>query len=168
MRATQTLLFAGVLALSACSVPPFKEYAYPAWGFAVAFRGPPKVTDIPATADGKGRHGFLVESVLAGRDDLVNVVDGTGSPKTEDQALNDAPNNLAKSVGGTLGPITYAATGKVMGREFLINRAGRPSARARVFVSHQHLYEVISQSSLGPDDPDSTMFLDLFHLLPGP
>jgi hypothetical protein len=155
-----------VVGLSACSVPPMKEYAWPAWGFAVSFRGAPKQTDIPGTADGKGRHGFLIESSLAGRDDLVNVIDGTGSPKSEDQALTDAPGNIAKAAGATLGPITYAGSGAVVGREFLLTKPGRPAARARVFVFHQHLYELISQSALGPEDPESAAFLDSFRLLP--
>ncbi|HEY2177609.1 MAG TPA: hypothetical protein VGH15_03440, partial [Caulobacteraceae bacterium] len=131
-----------VLGLSACSVPAMKEYAWPAWDFAVSFRGPPKETDIPATADGAGRHSFLVQSNLAGRDDLVIVIDGTGSPRSEDQALTDAPGNIAKAAGATLGPITYAGTGAVVGREFLLSKPGRPAARARVFVFHQHLYEL--------------------------
>ncbi|HEX4197522.1 MAG TPA: hypothetical protein VHZ26_08770 [Caulobacteraceae bacterium] len=162
------LLFAGALvALSACTPPPaLKEYAYPAWGFAVSFRAPPQATDYPGSADGAKAHTFLVESVLAGRDNLVNVIDGSGSSKSEDQALSDAPGALASDVGGTLGPITYAATGAVTGREFLLSRPNKPTARVRVFVSNKHLYELISQSSLGPDDPETTSFLDSFRLLP--
>ena len=155
-----------VLAASACkSPPPLKEYVYPSWGFAVSFRAPPKETDYPASADGTSAHTFLVESSLAGRDVLVNVIDGSGSPKSDDQALSDAPAALARYVGGTLGPLTYAATGKVMGREFLLNRPGRPAARVRVFVANKHLYEIIAQSALGPDDPETSDFLASFRLL---
>src|ERR1700722_14959861 len=149
-------------------VPPLKEYAYPSWGFAVSFRGAPKETDYPASADGTKAHTFLVESALAGRDELVNVIDGSGSSKSEDQALSDAPATLASSVGGTLGPITYAATGKVIGREFLLNRQGRPPARVRVFVANKHLYEIIAQSPLGPDDREIADFLASFRLLDAP
>jgi hypothetical protein len=152
------------LAAFACA-PPAKEYAYPGWGFAVSFRAPPKETDYPASPDGTKRHTFLVEAAVAGGDELVSVVDGTGSPKSEDQALDDAPQALAAYVGGTLGPITYAASGKVMGREFLLTRPGRPTSRVRVFVAKQHLYELIAQSALGPDDPETTTFLDSFRLL---
>ena len=152
--------------LAACSSPPpLKEYAYPGWGYAASFRATPKETDYPASPDGAKRHTFLVESSLAGRDDLVNVVDGSGSTKSEDQALSDAPAALASYVGGTLGPITYVATGKVVGREFLLNRPGRPAARVRVFVANQHLYEIIAQSALGPDDPETSSFLGSFRLL---
>ena len=158
----------GSVALAACKAPPpWKEYAYPAWGFAVSFRGAPKETDYPASADGKSRHTFLVESVLAGRDDLVNVIDGSGSTKSDDEALADAPATLAAAAGGTLGPIAYAATGKVIGREFLLNRPGRPASRVRIFVANQHLYEVISESALGPDDPETTSFFASFRLLGG-
>jgi hypothetical protein len=164
---TTLLLVATIVALSACSAPPpLTEHAYPAWGFAVSFRGPPKETDYPASADGTKAHTFLAESSLAGRDDLVNVIDGSGSNKSDDRALADAPAALASYVGGTLGPVTYAATAAgVMGRDFLINRPGRPAARARVFVANKRLYEVIGQSVLGPDDPENDAFLSSFRLL---
>ena len=166
MRIVRTVVLTlAMSAVWACRpVPPLKEYAYPSWGFAVSFRGAPKETDYPASSDGTKAHTFLVESSLAGRDELVNVIDGSGSSKSEDQALSDAPATLASDVGGTLGPITYAATGKVIGREFLLNRQGRPPAHVRVFVANKHLYELIAQSPLGPDDPEITDFLALFRL----
>jgi hypothetical protein len=158
-----------LLALAGCRAPPpFAEYSYPAWGFAVSFREPPKVTDYAPSADGKRRHTFLVESLLAGRDDLVNVVDGIGSPKSDDEVLASAPAALASYVGGTAGPVTYSATGSVIGREFLLSRPGKPTSRVRIFVASQHLYEVISQSALGPDDPEVTSFLASFRLLKAP
>jgi hypothetical protein len=89
-------------------------------------------------------HTFLVESVLAGRDNLVNVIDGSASNKSEDQALSDAPAALARYVGGTLGPMSYTATGAAVGREFLLSRPGRPQSRVRIFVWHKHLYELIA------------------------
>jgi hypothetical protein len=103
--------------------------------------------------------------VLAGRDNLVNVIDGSASTKTEDQALSDAPAVLAKYVGGTLGPMTYTASGKAMGREFTLSRPGRPASRVRIFVWHKHLYELIAQSSLGSDDPENEEFLTSFRLI---
>ena len=164
MRRAAILVLCGLSFLGACSgPPPQKEYSYPAWGFAVSFRAQPKETDYPATAD--GAHTFLVESVLAGRDNLVNVIDGSASTKTEDQALSDAPAALAKYVGGTLGPMTYAASGKAVGREFTLSRPGRPDSRVRVFVWHKHLYELIAQSSLGSADPENEEFLTSFRLI---
>lgn len=164
MRLVHLIMAGGLVALAACAQPPaMKDYAYPAWGFAVSFRATPKVVETPASAN--GAHTLLVESVLAGRDNLVNVIDGTGSPKSDDQALADAPDILAKSAGATLGPITYAASGKVMGREFLLNHPGQQPARVRIFVANKHLYEVISQSTLGPDDPETVAFLSSFRLL---
>jgi hypothetical protein len=167
MRVVRSLVLTlAMLAVSACSSPPpLKEYAYPSWGFAVSFRGPPKETDHPASSDGAEAHTFLVESSVAGRDELVNVIDGSGSTKSEDQALSDAPAILASSVGGALGPMTYVATGKAMGREFLLTRPGRPAARVRVFVFNKHLYEIIAQSTRGPDDPETSSFLASFRLL---
>ena len=52
-----------------------------------------------------------------------------------------------------------------MGREFLLDRPGRPAARVRVFVANKHLYEIIAQSALGPDDPETSNFLASFRLL---
>jgi hypothetical protein len=160
---------AALIALASCGAPPpFVDYSYPAWGFAVSFRGRPNVTEYPASADGKSRHALLVESVLAGRDDLVSVVDGTGSPKSDDEVLASAPSALAAYVGGTAGPIAYAASGNVIGREFLLSRPGKPTSRVRIFVANQHLYQLISQSALGPDDPEVASFLAGFRLLKTP
>ncbi len=167
MRIVRTVVLTVVMAAAwACTpVPRLKEYVYPSWGFAVSFRAPPKETDTPAASDGTTAHAFLVESSLGGRDELVNVIDGSNSTKSEDQALADAPATLASAVGGTLGPITYAATGKVIGREFLLNRRGRPAARVQIFVANKHLYELIAQSDRGPDDPELTTFMALFRLI---
>ncbi len=169
MRIVTALLFGSCLLVqAACTKPPaLTEHVYPAWGFAAAFRDPPKETDMPASADGTQRHTFLVESAAADRDNLVVVIDGSGSSKSDDQALADAPATLASSAGGTLGPITYVATGAVVGREFSITRPGKPASRVRVFVARQHLYEVIAGPDHGPDDPEITRFLDSFRLTAG-
>ncbi len=155
------VVFAAALSsLAGCArapAPPLKEYVYPALGFAISFHAPPKaITNAPASA---------FEDVTADRDDLVNVIDGTGSTKSEDQALSDAPAAMAQALHGTLGPITYAATGKVIGREFLLNRPDRSAARVRIFVFHQHLYELVAWSKNGPDDPDVAGFLESFRFL---
>ena len=166
MRLERLIIIGGLLALSACAQPPaLKEYAYPAWGFAVSFREAPKATDSPASADGTSAHTLTIESTLAGRDNVVNVIDGTGSTRSDDQVLSDAPAILAQSAKATLGPVTYVATGKIVGREFRLERPGQPAARASIFVTNKHLYELISASSLGPDDPETAAFLDSFRLL---
>jgi hypothetical protein len=160
------LSLAAGLSVSACSVPPAREYAYPTWNFAVSFRGAPKVTDTPASASGP--HALVVESRAAGRDFLVEAIDGSASPRREDQALADAPANLAAAVHGVPGPMTYAATGKFTGREFTLTRPGHPTAKVRVFVENRRLYELIAESSLGPDEPEVATFLDSFRLLDQP
>ena len=68
MRIFRTVVLTVAMSAAwACTpVPPLKEYAYPSWGFAVSFRGPPKVTDSPAASDGSTVHTLLVESSLAG------------------------------------------------------------------------------------------------------
>jgi hypothetical protein len=155
---------AGLLALSACKAGPAAAptaYANAAWGFSVSFHGAPKVTETPATADGKTDHVLVVENTAGGRDELVRAIDGSGSTSSDDDALSSAPAALAKAVGGTLGPITYSATGKVVGREFLLNRTDKPAMRVRVFVANRRLYEIIAQA---PDDAESTAFLDSFKL----
>ncbi len=143
-----------------------KAYAYPAWNFAASFRSAPQVRDIPASASGP--HAILVESHAGGRDFLVEAIDGSASAKSEDQALSDAPGNLAAAVKGTLGPMTYAAAGKVTGRAFTLARPGRPTAMVRVFVEKKRLYEVIAESALGPDEPEVAEFLNSFCLLDQP
>lgn len=163
MRVAVIALAPAVLVLSACSAPPLKEYAYPAWNFAVSFRGAPQVTDMAASAGQP--HAFMTEAHAGGRDFLVEVIDGSASSKSDDQALADAPGNLAASVNGALGPMTYAATGHVTGREFTLSRPSHPPARVRVFVENKHLYELIAESPLGPDEAEVGLFLNSFRLL---
>jgi hypothetical protein len=165
MIRTVALTVAMAAAWGCTPAPPLKEYVYPAWNFAVSFRGAPTVTDSPAAADGSTVHTLLVEAAVAGRDNLVNVIDGSGSTKSEEQALSDAPATLASAMGGTNGPITYAATGQTIGREFLLNRPGKPKARVQIFVAKKHLYELIAQSDRGPTDPETSNFLASFRLL---
>jgi hypothetical protein len=163
MRATTSALLAVLLvALASCSVPPLKTYAYPAWGFSISLRAAPTVTLTPAAAAGGGSGGIKVEAVVAGRDFLVAVADGSASPKSDDEILSEFPESLAQ--GGTLTKQTYVATGAVTGREILIDKPGQETQRVRIFVSHQRLYEVSAQSSLGPTDPEVDEFLDSFQL----
>ena len=158
------VLAAALVALSACSVPPLKPYAYPAWGFAVSFRAPPTVVETPASADGATPHSIALTLVNAGRSYDLSATDASKSAKSDDQILSDVPRSMAEGVGGTLGPQTYVATGQVVGREFKIDKPGQATARVRIFVAHRRLYEIVSQSTLGPDDPEVTTFLDSFQL----
>jgi hypothetical protein len=154
-----------LLALTACSVPPLKTYAYPAWGFSVSLRSAPTVTQSPASTTGGPSGGIKVESNAAGRDFLITVADGSASTKSDDQILSEFPQFLAQ--GGTLTSQTYVATGAIVGRDVLIDRPGQETQRVRIFVSHRRLYEVSAQSSLGPQDPEVNTFLDSFQLTGG-
>ena len=157
-------VFAAVIAVSVlagckAAPPTVKEYAYPDQGFAAAFQEAPKVT--PGAS-------FLVEDSVSGRHELVNVIDGSSSTKSESQALDDAPAALAQYTHATLGPVTYAATGKVVGREFTLQHEDKSAARARVFVFHKRLYQIIARTKAGPDDPEVMRFLNSFRLLDAP
>lgn len=164
MRIIPAVVVAAALAaLAACSVPPLKEYAYPAWGFAISFRAPPTVVDTPASASGP--HRLVATLTDAGRAYDLSVTDASASAKSDDAVLGELPQSMAQGVGGTLGPITYVATGAVVGREFKVDKPGQATARVRIFVSHRRLYEIVAQSTLGPDDPEVTTFLASFRLL---
>jgi hypothetical protein len=154
-----------LLALTACSVPPLKTYAYPAWGFSISLRSAPAVTLQPATTSGGPAGGIKVESNAAGRDFVVSVADGSASGKSDDEILSQFPQFLAQ--GGKLTSQTYVATGAVTGRELLIDKPGQETQRVRIFVSHKRLYEIDAQSSLGPQDSEVTTFLDSFQLTGG-
>jgi hypothetical protein len=166
MRIIPAVVLAGALAaLAACSVPPLKEYAYPAWGFAISFRAPPTVTDIPASPDGARPHKMVATLTDAGRAYDLSVTDVSVSTKSDDVFLGEIPRSMAEGVGGALGPVTYVAAGQIVGREFKVDKPGQATARTRVFVTHRRLYEIVAQSTLGPDDPEVTTFLDSFRLL---
>jgi hypothetical protein len=158
------VLTVALAALAACSVPPLKPYAYPAWGFAISLRAPPKVVEIPASADGATPRRIALTLIDAGRSYDLSATDASKSTKSDDQILSEVPKAMAEGVGGTLGSETYVATGQVVGREFTIDKPGQATARVRIFVAHRRLYEIVSQSTLGPDDPEVTTFLDSFQL----
>src|SRR5437868_12486462 len=105
MRITTFAALAAALpALAACSVPPSKEYAYPAWGFAVSLRAAPVATTTPGRSASDPPAGFKVESMNAGRAFAVEVADGSGSAKSDDEVLSEFPRVLAQ--GGTLSGLT--------------------------------------------------------------
>jgi hypothetical protein len=158
---TSAAIAAALLILAACSPPPFKEYAYPAWGFAASFRAAP--TETPTAAQSGAPAGFKAALVNAGREYAVEVADGSASAKSDDQVLSEFPNVLAQ--GGTLKGLTYVASGKVMGREMLIDKPGQATRRVRIFVSHRRLYAISAASPLGPTDREVEQFMTSFRLL---
>ncbi|MDR3511684.1 MAG: hypothetical protein P4L73_08625 [Caulobacteraceae bacterium] len=153
-----------VLAVSACSLPPWKEYPYPAWGFAASFRVPPKVTETPASADGATPHNIVVEAVQGGRRLVVAATDASTSTKSDDQLLSQVPQAMAESQGGKVGTVTYVAIGKVVGREAMIELPDKTTQRVRVFVAGKKLYQLAAQSPLGPQDSEVVQFLDSVRL----
>lgn len=156
-----SLIVACALMLTGCSIPPWKEYSYPAWGFAASFRVPPKATEAAATP--AVPHNIIVEANQAGRDFVVAATDASGSGKSDDEILAQVPQAMAQ--GGTLRTPTYAAIGKVVGREALIDKPGQPTERVRVFVANHVLYQIAATSPLGPDDPEVADFLGRVRLL---
>jgi hypothetical protein len=173
----RTFAYAAGLALAlttliACKPPPWKVYGYPAWGFAAAFRTPPRLTETQASPKDNQPHAFQAEGSAGARDLVVAVTDASGTTKTADQVLSEVPVAMAQAAGGTVRNVTYAATGKVVGREFLIDKAGQPSQRVRIYFANGKLYQIVAASPLGVDDPEVTGFLGSFRLLdqprPGP
>jgi hypothetical protein len=155
------------LALAACKAPPTKEYAYPAWGFAISFWSPPTVTETPESAE--QLHHLGVESDQAGRQFAVFAGEGIKPDTSIDDIGRDAAQVMAKTMGGEVGTMTYASTAAgVVGREYAITKNGKPYATMRAFVANSHFYEVGAQSLLGPDDPAVKEFLGSFRIIPGP
>jgi hypothetical protein len=153
-----------VLALTACSPPPLKEYSYPAWGFAASFRSPPTETDTPAAADGSQPHMFQAEMNKDPRDFIASATDESASKQTDDQILKQAPDAIAQNAHAAVGPITNVVAGKVVGHEFQIIHAGQSSARVRVFVANKRLYQLVASSTTA-NDPEVQVFLDSFRIL---
>lgn len=149
--------------LTGCSVPPWKEYVYPAWGFAASFRVPPKVTERPATPDGSIPRNVVVEAVQGGRDMVIMVTDASTTTKSDQQILTEVPEAMARD--GKVGVPTYVAIGQVVGREVTFDKPGQSSELVRIFVANHKLYELTAQSPLGTDDTEVTDFLGRVRLL---
>jgi hypothetical protein len=169
MRKTFVLALAGTaLALAACKpAPPFKEYVYPAWGFAARFWGPPEVVEAPP---GPGKpHGLQLESKEGGRDFVVTVMEGVRPGVSIDEIGPSYARQAAQALGAELGPETYASTGEgVLGREYAITKNGKPYVTMRAFLANGRFYEIGAQSPLGPDDPAVKTFLDTFRITKAP
>jgi hypothetical protein len=156
-------LAALLVAVSACS-KPWKEYSYPAWGFAASFREMPKVTDTPSGKDGAPAS-YSVETVQGDRHLVVSVIDTSNSGKTDEQVLRDIPDDIVRSTGGTVTGHAEVTSAGVAGRELTIDRGNDPTERVRVFAANHRVYQVITETSQGADDPEATKFLTSFRLL---
>jgi hypothetical protein len=165
---TAAVLAVSLLALTACSKPkpqPWKEYGYPAWGFAASFRMAPTVTDTPASAGAP--RSLKLEAVQGGTDLVVMVTDASVTDKTDEQLLRAIPQDMIESSGGSVTGHADVASGKVVGRELTIGRGVDPTERARVFVANHRIYQVITRLPTGGDAAEVTQFLNAFHLLGG-
>jgi hypothetical protein len=152
------------LALAACK-PPMKPYDYPQFGFRASFPSPPKITDRPGWPDGSEVHADIVESSGGGRDFAVWVGDVSRANLSIDELTDGAAKHVADGLGGEPGVRTYVATSEgVMGREVPIKKQGAIFVNMRVFLAGGRFYEVVGNSSMGPDDPAVRAFLDSFHV----
>lgn len=154
--------------LAACSRPTFKEYAYPDLNFAATFQALPKVTVTPASKDGAQPQSTMVEANANGLDFAVNVTDASNATGSTDEMLDSAPDAVAQSLGVDVGPRTYAAVGRINGREVRFDKNDKPVLLMRFFFASDKFYEVSADSSKGLTDPQVKAFLDSFRLLQGP
>ncbi len=162
------LLVMACLGPAACKpAPPFKEFAYPAWGFVASFWAKPEVVESPP---GPGKpHSLLLESKEGGRDFVVSVMEGVRPGVDIDQIGPAYAKQAASSLDAQLGPETYTSTGQgVLGREYAFTKDGKPFAKMRAFLANGRFYEIAAQSPLGPDDPAVKDFLDRFRITTAP
>jgi hypothetical protein len=152
-----------LIALTGCSKPKeWKEYPYPAWGFAATFPSAPQVADTPA---GQGQpHSFTAQTQNDDMTLIALAADDSASKKTPDDAMNEVAHNMAAGVNGTLKGMTNITLGSAPGREFIIDVDRQPSQRVRVFAVNKKLYQVVAVSSKGTDDPESLKFLNAFRI----
>ena len=124
-----------IVALASCSKPTFKEYAYPDLNFAATFQAPPKVTVTPAAKDGATPASTLVDSDAFGLDFAVNVIDASSATESTDEMLDAAPDAVAQARSMDVGPRTYAAVGRINGREVRFDKDGKPVMLMRFFFA---------------------------------
>jgi hypothetical protein len=149
-------LLAAATLLAACSpTATWTDYVYKPQHFAAAFTAPPKVDPDP--------NPFLVEENDGSVDFGVTAVCNITSGKSPDEMMSDAIEGTRQN--GTVRAITYTASGGVMGREMLVDRAGETTVKQRVFVKDKCMYLVFASSKDGPDDAAVTHFLDSFRML---
>src|SRR5215469_964058 len=155
-------------ALSACSQPQFKEYAYPDLNFAATFQAPPKLTATPAASDGSTPASTMVDSDAFGLEFAVNVIDASSATESTDEMLDAAPDAVAQARSVDVGPRTNITIGHINGREVRFDKDGKPVMLMRFFFASDKFYEINAYSSKGPTDPRVKAFLDSFRLLQGP
>ena len=153
------IALSGLLAASAllagCSQGgTWTDYIYKEQHFAAAFTAPPKVTEGAP---------FLVEENDGSVDFGVTAACNIVTDKTPDQILSDAVEG--SRINGTVRNLTYTALGQTMGREMLVDRAGAPTIKQRIFVKDHCLYLVFATTKSGPDDDQAKHFLDSFRFL---
>jgi hypothetical protein len=162
---TASIALLALMALAACAPKAPKAYDYTDWGFGVTFPHPPKLTDIPASADGARQHEFRAEMTEDGHDFTADVTDGTGTNQTDAQVLAVAPQAIADSFGGGLSDERDVSSGAVPGKEIHVNREGESTLVIRLYAANHKLYQVAAQSEHGVSDPAAITFLNSFHLL---
>jgi hypothetical protein len=163
MRAyTAAALTASLLSLAACSQPQPKVYNYPAWGFSVTFKTPPKVTETASTADSP--HSIQAEATQDDVDLVVIALDSQTQGKSDEQLLAEVPDEMVRGANGTVKSQVNITLGKVAGRDLTIDRGADPTERARVFVVKGRIYQVVTQTPQGTEDTEATQFLNSFHL----
>jgi hypothetical protein len=167
MRLHQLVLPPVLFVLAACmpTQRPMKEYAYPAWGFAVSLPAAPVVKAETPPPGSTTPRTFQVEVRDANHDYVVSCTDTSLTDKSDDEILNGAPAMLAQAAGAKAGVMTYVATGKTVGREARMDIAGQAPTRVRFYVAGKTFYQVVSQSTGGVTDPEATRVLDSFRLL---
>ena len=170
MRASFVALLAAgavIAALGACNASPPKEYAYPAWGFAVSFWSPPKVAE-QSPAPGQP-HSLMLNTEGVGREFGVLVEEGVRPDVTIDQIGPFFARNTAQPMDGDVGPMTNVSTAQgAPGREFAVTQYGRPLATIRTFLAHDRFYEIVAKSEVGPGDPAVKAFLGSFRITAAP
>jgi hypothetical protein len=151
-----------LLVLTACAPKPWKEYTYPAWGFAATFPTPPTVADTPA--GGGSPHSFSAQTQNDDMTLIALAADDSASTKTPDQDMSDVAHAMAAGVNGSLKGMTPITLGTVPGREFFVVVDRQPDQRVRIFLANKKVYQVVAVSSKGTDDPASLKFLNAFRL----
>jgi hypothetical protein len=149
-------LLSGAALLAACSpAPTWTDHVYKPQHFAAAFTAPPKVDPDP--------NPFLVEENDGSFDFGVTAACNIATAKSPDEMMSDAIEGTRQN--GTVRSVTYTASGGVMGREMLVDRAGATTVKQRIFVKGNCMYLVFGSSKDGPDDAAVTHFLDSFRML---
>lgn len=140
----------------------------PSVGLPHLLRGAAPVTDEPALNGAP--HSLLVEADTGGRDFAIDASDAPNATDTDIDQLTDVliPLVLKEVPGGTATTRTYTATSDgLLGRQFDVEKDGKPVLRIRDFAAGGRFYTLVAKSAFGVDDPAVDQFLYSFHVLPG-